>query len=201
MKRRPLVKRVLAVCGFVVSYVVTATVLTDLSLQERAVHGLGAAAGFVGMMAVEMHVRGRLGALGRAFPDRQPTWVEICLAGLFLVDASVRLVTGTAPVWPAVAAGFAGTLVVLGVMASADLEGRLRRGSIVGVVVASVAVLLAFVFFMIIFRTEPVPRAWVEGPLTGGQYAFAVYIVTFVGLTGGIDGWVAGRTPERSQSP
>lgn len=204
MKRRPLVRRVLAVCAFVVSYVVAVTVLTDLSLQERALYGLVAVAGFFGMMAIEMHVRGRLGTLRRAFPDRQPTWVEICVAGLFLVDASLRLVTGTASMWPAVAAGFAGTLVVLGVMGSTDLEDRLRRRSPdVGVLMAGVAV-LAVVYFIIIVQTElaipTVPRAWVESPLTGGQYAFAVYIVTSARLTGGVDGWVPSRTPERSQS-
>jgi len=44
-------RRVLAACAFVAGYAVTVTVLTDLLLQERAVHGLGAAVGFFGMMA------------------------------------------------------------------------------------------------------------------------------------------------------
>jgi hypothetical protein len=134
--------------------------------------------------------------LRRFLPDRQPTWGEVGLVVILFIDASVTLVVGSNPSWPAVAGGFGGSLVALGWSARSDAGGWVRRRfPDVGLVGRAVVVVLAAAIVLAVVWVAPVPRGWLEDPLVGCQYAVVVYLVAFVALT---DGWLVGSIRTRS---
>lgn len=134
-------------------------------------------------------VRSKLSAY---FPERSPTWTELLVGVLLLIEVGSDWVSRSAISWPAAATGFLTFSIALGPGANTSLGERIARWfRNIGLSGRFVVIVLFAATVGVVVQFDSVLGALAADAASGGLLAVLLYLVVYVVLAGEVSKWKA----------